>query len=564
MKDKKINIITVVFFFILVWGYYFVVSPYHLVFKEQITLFMMRESYIFSFLDKPAFIARIAGDFLTQFFIVPAGAASVMVLLLILGWFGIKKSLQNLSISKNVSLLAILSLIPEVFLATIVEYPCSMTVGFVLSIWAFAACSSVKNTIIRGVITSIISVSLYPLLGGHFLVFLILFVFKERRSPFFVSAISAITLISVFVFGRMYLLTPYQTLFFPIIEGYMFQNPYLFLVTEVTIILSVVFGKIMMKSCLLFGFIALYSILFPVMTYEGAYEYDLKISSQAYFGNWKLVAELGDDNKYETVSGAYYRNIALSREGRLAYDLLHGYQPLYHGLFIKVKEDIGYFKVISSVDALMECGDMAQAQHSALLGMTFTPNQQSSRMARRLAEIAVANGDFTAAEKYFNMLEYTLFHRKWAKEAILHIENNTFTPLDGRSDILFSPNDYYRSLKNIIESDPNNIKALDYLLCFNLMNKELDSFRANFDLFFRKTNINTLPELYQEALIMTFKGEELSIERLKQYNISPKIFEQCLDYNRIYESTSENVMKLLEKYRDTYWFYYYFAQEGKE
>ena len=69
-------------------------------------------------------------------------------------------------------------------------------------------------------------------------------------------------------------------------------------------------------------------------------------------------------------------------------------------------------------DALLEMGDVSQATDCALLAQTVIPGHYSTRMLRRLAQIAVITADYDVARKYLNILMRTRNHRAWAQDLL--------------------------------------------------------------------------------------------------------------------------------------------------
>ena len=212
---------------------------------------------------------------------------------------------------------------------------------------------------------------------------------------------------------------------------------------------------------------------------------------------------------------------------------------------------------------------MAQAQHSAMLAMTFTPHQRSSRMIRKLTEIAIINEDYAIAQKYLHMLLHTSLHRKWAKERLEFINSgqcnsipywNNKRRMLAKQDTLFSANQWRTSLANLIESNPQNKMAADYLLCFHLLNKDLKLFKKDYDRYYYPTFGLLPPRLYQEALIVCMDEKDDPQEQLKHYRIPFQVYNDCLQYLSIYEEAQGDGHALQKQFRKTYWFYYHYAQ----
>ena len=81
---------------------------------------------------------------------------------------------------------------------------------------------------------------------------------------------------------------------------------------------------------------------------------------------------------------------------------------------LDVDEKANYCYVMAAADATAAIGDMAEAQRATLLAMTFTPHQRSSRVAKKIVEIAMVVGDRELAEKFLWQLERTAMHKSWA------------------------------------------------------------------------------------------------------------------------------------------------------
>ena len=67
-------------------------------------------------------------------------------------------------------------------------------------------------------------------------------------------------------------------------------------------------------------------------------------------------------------------------------------------------------------------------------------------------------------------------------------------------DILMSISDYPGVLSSLVAEYPENKQALDYLLCYYLLNENLNSFKNTFDTYY-KGKFEVVPRLYEEALV---------------------------------------------------------------
>ncbi|MBQ0093640.1 MAG: hypothetical protein KBS36_03265 [Bacteroidales bacterium] len=540
------NSIIALLFFASAWCCLFFVCPFHLIYKEQLTLFLCDKAYLTSLLAKPAFAAVIAGDFLTQFFLYRFAAATITVLISLAVWDGIRRLWKRDGLH-NAVLCALIPAAACIALSCHTEYPLSMTVGAAIAAWMAYGCSLIGNKTLRAVATVAAALIIYPLAGAHSLLFVVLTALHERKR---ISAALGILVYGVAIIGIQgyaYNLLWQDAFSYPLIRGYSYKHSLICLIVELAAAGAFAEGFIGKNRIAVSCSAVLVAGGIICLQFDAKKEYDLKVSTLAYYGKWDKVESMGRENRFKSQTAAYYYNLAMARQGRLPDELLNVYQPLFYGLFLPVTMTETYSKVLAGADALIECGDYGQAQHSAMLGMTFMPNQRSSRAVRRLAEIAVYNGDTLAAAKYLGMLDKTLMHRRWARQTKALVENGTATPLNSYRDTIYFINDYRASLTNILDSGNAPAATLDYLLCYDLLIKNLVLFMQDYDRYYLPKYPSIIPpRIYQEALEMMEAGPE--------YNISPEVKSD----NQLFLSGQEY------KFPKSYWYYFKYAQPGNE
>ena len=234
-------------------------------------------------------------------------------------------------------------------------------------------------------------------------------------------------------------------------------------------------------------------------------------------------------------------------------------------LILPVSPDERWQSIFVSNEVFFLLGDMNLAQHSAMLGNTFSPYQRSSRMIKRLAEINLINEDSAAANKYLRILTKTRFHKKWAESqlAINHASASNKWLTEKRAqipgaDTLRKSNDYLASLNFLVQQHPNNLTALDYLLCYYLLNKDLNAFRKVYDQFGRFIK-RPVPSLYSEALLIRLYSLNASKEEFSDYAISPQKINDFVAYTQLYDQSKGDLNTLSGRFGKSYWFYFHFA-----
>ena len=105
-------------------------------------------------------------------------------------------------------------------------------------------------------------------------------------------------------------------------------------------------------------------------------------------------------------------------------------------------------------------------------------------------------------------------------------------------DILMSISDYPGVLSSLVAEYPENKQALDYLLCYYLLNENLNSFKNAFDTYY-KGKFEVVPR---------------SDEEVAGYQIPQDVIENYQDYIHC-KSGRKAKEELRDRYSSTYWYY---------
>ncbi len=550
--------------------------PYHLFLKEQIQLFLFTPGYFLSYFAKPGWLVGYLGDFLTQFFYLKGGGALVLSLLLGLEWIVVRAAVSRLTQSSFSGLWALLPVAVDWSLHCNTLHPLSATIGFILVLILFLIYSFIADKWLSYFVLVLFLLTGYWLAGSSFLLFPVLALphdFHNWRAGWLKWLPAFLLIFSIpLVLRHHYLLTSLQAFIYPA-----FSSKYLLL--PASILLSMILAFASKRFELTYpkriaGFITasfLFGLIAGVWTQANfKFEKILALDSETYFGNPDKVIELARKYNLKNNQATYFANMALAQKGLLPEKLLDFYQPFSLGLIPPVTPEQNWQSIFVSNEVFYLIGDMNMAQHSAMLGNTFSPYQRSSRMMRRLAEINLVTGDSAAATKYLRILSKTMFHRKWAEKQLNMLQSGkTDNWLANKrrqitdADMLQKSNDYLSSLKFMAEQRPDNTLAVDYLLCYLLLNKDLKQFRENYDRFYLNLN-RKAPKVYAEALLAQLVASGASQDEVMKYNIDAKTIKQFAEYTNEYDRSSGNIDALNRKFARTYWFYYHFAQFQKK
>ena len=293
-------------------------------------------------------------------------------------------------------------------------------------------------------------------------------------------------------------------------------------------------------------------------------EVAMGLTVEAALENWDAVAALAAEDRKSEI-GTYYYNLANAQRGQLADRLLDYYQPFERGLFLPVGERSTPFQIACAGDVWFALGDMSMAERDAMLGMLFSPAHTGPRYLLRLAETNLVTGDYEAASKYLRILLNTPAERAWAQERLPDAWSPEYRARIGqkrallpRHDIVHGMDQTQLILRILLHSNPDNRMALDYLLCYDLLTKDLDAFVAAYD------PGRTASHLYAEAMLIFLAAKGgMDGENFSHYHISERNFQRFNDFVRIYKRDGGSLQNLTEEFGKTYWYFYYFAKRNE-
>lgn len=521
--QKRYNYVWLVFglftFLALFYG-----CSYHLLHKEEISLFMFTGEFLKAYFHKPAWITCLLGDFCTQFFCIKGVGAFIIACIATAISICFYHCIRRCTNSKIWLYLSLLIGGLEAVRACQLIYPLSSSLsllfGLVLSLWY----GSVRSTW-RIVIGLLIAAIGYILIGYGVFIFLLFVLFQSWKAPDLKMKIFNV-LLMIFVglypiiSCRFYLLTSKQAYFYPAIVEETFYN-------------------------------------MPL------YERILKLDAACVSENWEELLEMIPQDVYLNLY-SYYYNMAYAAEGKLPEKIWDYYQIGVEGLFIPIDASSSYLTTLWSGELWFKLGDMTMAEHAYLLSMIFSPNHNGRRMIQRLAEINLINGDTEAARKYLRILSHTLFYKDWAEKRMpesLDEEVNKWLQrrrklIPVSDTIRISTMDVVKSLRVLVKSCPENTFAYDYLLCNHLLSKDIDSFVQDYVPIPGKSP----HRLYAEALLIDLFRKKASAKEIQELIIDPKIMLDFKEYNRL---VKENPSLLELRFGKTYWYYYQFVTNKK-
>jgi tetratricopeptide (TPR) repeat protein len=190
-----------------------------------------------------------------------------------------------------------------------------------------------------------------------------------------------------------------------------------------------------------------------------------------------------------------------------------------------------------------------------------------------VAACALVNGNDAVAAKYLRILERTLFHRDVASQAWRWLSDRQaadehFAPLRARKptvELEVGLSDY-ACLLALVDSNPNNHMALDYLTAWCLLDKASLPLVAAHVGRFREAGYPALPGHVQEALMVWERTARSRVD-LGGYGYDPEVAGRLRGFEQRAEQFSGKAAAeagLQSTYGGTYMYYYLFAQVPTE
>jgi hypothetical protein len=277
-------------------------------------------------------------------------------------------------------------------------------------------------------------------------------------------------------------------------------------------------------------------------------EKDFAADCEYYFGNYDKVIRLVESADELTAQMLFFYNLVQAQHGQLPDNLLK-YTSTDLGTFHKIGPDTPMLTIRNMNELYWVLGDMTFTERAAMMTNVFSHNNRNVRMMRRLAECNIVSGDSLAAEKYLRILDKTLVYHRWAENLRQHgkdIYREKMKMVPQRDTITVSDNAHFLMMQ-LLDTNADNLVALDYILCSTLLLKDITNFKRDYDRYCTERGKPRLKTLYQEALCIWLAGTNASPEEWQKYIHRQDVLQRFQQYN----SQRGN-----PAFKDTYWYYF--------
>lgn len=231
-----------------------------------------------------------------------------------------------------------------------------------------------------------------------------------------------------------------------------------------------------------------------------------RVSFYAANGDWDQVIKSAESLKEYDIFVNYEYNRALANKDQLT-DHFFDYTQLAGPSALFMDEAVTSDVPFLCSDQYYDLGFMHESQHWAYEAQTIFPN--SPRLMKRLVQIYLVAGKYKLAEKFLRRLDDNMLYHDWVAQHQKYIDDTTLVTKDPVFSFKrtcepvdeFTASDHQLKLEKLLEANPQNKMAFDYLLCSTLLDGNLARFKSMMDenSLFRK---NPLPRSWDEALVL--------------------------------------------------------------
>ena len=501
--------------------FWFWLEPYRgfLSYHEQYQLFLFSSDYFLERISLPGGFVDYVSEFLVQLFYIPLLGSIILALLFLC----LQRETWLLQRDRGTAgCFYPLSLIP-VFALWIMMSDENVLPSYSLSVAIVLALTHVYNNIERRLQRyAFLFIGLtagYWLIGPSIFILSLYSIIKERH---LLLAIAGIVVVSLLPPLLSHLSLPYELYrFFTGINYYRYPHYNLapqHLVTVLFAFVPLVSGFIKRslshKRSLAIG-VTLFVVVWAgggILVFRGynstkseLIEYDYMVRSE----QWNTLIKKAEKKPPLTPMGVCCLNLALSQRGLLTERIFEFFQNGGDGLLPPFVRDMT--SPVPTAEAYFRLGMTNTAHRYFFEAQECIPNQRKSgRLMKRLIECEIVNGQYQVARKWLRLLRQSLFYCAWAEEKLKMIENEEVVEKDPTisslrrkhetRDYLFSDAEMDQMLGMLFTKDNSNRMAYEYLMCYVLLEKDLDKFMKYYHLG-RLVGYKRIPSVFQEVLV---------------------------------------------------------------
>lgn len=489
--------------------------PYHFYYQEQNQLFLNSGEYILHYFSQPAWLSCLLGDWLTQFYYYRFAGPAILSLALVLIGLTARFDLKKAGMRRGNGIAAIVLMLIFAMFSLHYSYRLSAVLSAAGGLLLFAGgaplltngVSPSTNKLLRYATMLLLMAIAFWAFGLGWILFALLIIIsgichKQKTDTTAAIACTILTLIVIPTTKRLYWLDASELYTYP--DTGKFVKP------------------------------------------ETGLEGEFGVETEYRLGNWDNVVNMVEGTDNPTLGQLFFYNLVQAKRGRLPYVLLK-YPNNYLGTFEKIGPKSPLLTIKRMNELYWALGDMTFTERAAMQAEVFSPDNRNVGMIKRLAEVNIVSGDMKAADKYLRLLDKTFVYKKWSGQAAHNPAYAQKAAMSNKKDTLRTTDNTHLIMMELLDSNPENYVALDYLLCSDLLKKDITNFKRDYDRYCMSNGEGRITPLYQQALMIWLAGTNAKPEEWQRYIKMDDQMRRFMQYNQMRGNAS---------FRDTYWYWF--------
>ena len=219
-------------------------------------------------------------------------------------------------------------------------------------------------------------------------------------------------------------------------------------------------------------------------------------------------------------------------------------------------------------DTYLDLGIINLAEHYLARDLSYFGERDI--FLQRLAWVNMIKGNTETAKTFLTALSNTLFQKEWANKQLNIIKQDPSLSLANNLEIQSARKNIIRRdvgmatmsredfLTYLLEANPENKMAFDYLMAWYIITKNTEKFVSHLDQL-AGFGYKQLPTVYQHAILMHTYSTKKDVN-MQGYEIPPQTIQFTKQfYTLMYQHIGDEQLQLKvlnEKYGDTYLYYF--------
>lgn len=152
-------------------------------------------------------------------------------------------------------------------------------------------------------------------------------------------------------------------------------------------------------------------------------ERTLAVDCKYYFGNYNQVINMVEKDKNPNQYMKFYHDLVMA-QFRSQPASLKKYPNKDIGTFETLKANPSLLTIHALNELYWALDDMTFCERAAMLGNIYSPNCRNIRMVKRLTEINLVRGNYAATRKYLRILQKTFVWKRWADRVFASLDKH--------------------------------------------------------------------------------------------------------------------------------------------